>query len=146
MSAKGHWDKCLTCGVGIWLTAEQYEHLKQSCQSFFCIWGHSQHFVQGPSEAQKLRQERDRLKQEAARLEEVAARERRWRGEAEDARAAAERRASAARGQVTKLKKRAAAGVCPCCNRTFQDLARHMAGQHPGFTAEEVAPEGATLQ
>lgn len=26
------------------------------------------------------------------------------------------------------------AGVCPCCNRTFKNLARHMAGQHPGFT------------
>jgi hypothetical protein len=44
-----------------------------------------------------------------------------------------ERRSAAARGQVTKIKKRVAAGVCPCCNRTFQDLAKHMAGQHPDY-------------
>jgi hypothetical protein len=24
-------------------------------------------------------------------------------------------------------------GVCPCCNRTFQNLARHMAGKHPDY-------------
>ena len=33
----------------------------------------------------------------------------------------------------TKIKNRIAAGVCPCCNRTFQNLARHMKGQHPGY-------------
>jgi len=37
----------------------------------------------------------------------------------------------------TKLKKRVANGVCPCCNRTFQNLHRHMKGQHPDYTAEE---------
>lgn len=40
---------------------------------------------------------------------------------------------SATRGRVTKLKKRVAAGVCPCCTRTFQNLARHMAHQHPEY-------------
>lgn len=35
-------------------------------------------------------------------------------------------------------------GVCPCCNRTFSDLQRHMASKHKGFAAEEVtAPEAA---
>lgn len=33
----------------------------------------------------------------------------------------------------TRLKNRIAAGVCPCCNRTFANLARHMTGQHPDF-------------
>lgn len=28
-----------------------------------------------------------------------------------------------------------AAGVCPCCNRTFQQLARHMASKHPNVVA-----------
>ncbi|WP_159103999.1 hypothetical protein [Rhodopseudomonas sp. B29] len=53
-----------------------------------------------------------------------------------DQREAAERRAAAARGQVTKIKNRVGHGVCPCCNRTFANLARHMAGEHPGYTAE----------
>jgi Fe-S oxidoreductase len=30
-----------------------------------------------------------------------------------------------------RIKTRVANGVCPHCNRTFQNLARHMASQHP---------------
>jgi uncharacterized Zn finger protein (UPF0148 family) len=41
------------------------------------------------------------------------------------------------RGIVTKLKKRSAAGVCPCCNRTFKQLANHMAQKHPDFAKSE---------
>ena len=40
---------------------------------------------------------------------------------------------SATKGQLTKTKKRVAGGVCPCCNRSFVDLGRHMAGQHPDY-------------
>lgn len=36
----------------------------------------------------------------------------------------------------TRIKNRVAKGVCPCCNRSFVDLAKHMAGQHPDFGAE----------
>lgn len=39
----------------------------------------------------------------------------------------------AMKGVVSKIKKRVGNGVCPCCNRSFKDLARHMAGQHPEF-------------
>jgi len=49
-------------------------------------------------------------------------------------REAAERRAAAARGQVTRIKNRVGNGVCPCCNRSFQNLHRHMSSQHPDFT------------
>lgn len=48
--------------------------------------------------------------------------------------------ARAQKGRATRFKndrdrerKRTAAGVCPCCNRSFQNLARHMKGQHPEF-------------
>lgn len=30
-----------------------------------------------------------------------------------------------------KKLKRVGKGVCPCCNRTFQNLGRHMATKHP---------------
>lgn len=49
---------------------------------------------------------------------------------------AEERSHAATRGQVTKLRKRVAAGVCPCCHRTFQQLARHMAAKHPDWKRE----------
>lgn len=121
---------CCVCGVDVLMTAAQEAQLLQSGATFHCIWGHQQHFIRGPSEADKLRQERDRLKQQQARLiEEAAAAQRRA--------DAATRSARAFKGQVTRIKTRVAAGTCPCCNRTFQDLARHMKGQHPDFTTEE---------
>ncbi len=46
----------------------------------------------------------------------------------------AQHQVRAYRGVITKTKRRIAHGVCPCCQRTFQDLARHMKGQHPGYT------------
>ena len=46
----------------------------------------------------------------------------------------AEQRAhSATKGQLTRARKRAANGVCPCCHRSFENVARHVAKQHPDF-------------
>ena len=52
-------------------------------------------------------------------------------------RASVERSLAATKGHVTRQKKRAAAGVCPCCNRTFKQLARHMKSKHPTYTKED---------
>lgn len=41
------------------------------------------------------------------------------------------------KGALVKVKKRISGGVCPCCNRTFASLARHMKSQHPNFHPEE---------
>ena len=46
---------------------------------------------------------------------------------------AAERSNRALRGHLTRQRKRAAAGMCPCCRRTFENVARHMESQHPGY-------------
>ncbi|MBV6448554.1 hypothetical protein [Nitrosomonas sp.] len=43
-----------------------------------------------------------------------------------DQRDAAERSARAYKGQATKIKRRVGRGVCPCCNRHFENLERHM--------------------
>lgn len=87
---------------------------------FYCPNGHGRHFSE--SEADKLRKERDRLAQRIAQKDD----------EIKDL----ENRRRAAVGQVTKLKNRVGHGVCPCCNRTFENLARHMTTKHPTFTAE----------
>jgi hypothetical protein len=81
--------------------------------------------------------EAERLKQQLAQKDDEIRQER------ERARARlerSERSAAAYRGQVTRLRTRAKAGLCPCCNRSFQDLHRHMATKHPDFDpAEEPA-------
>lgn len=48
------------------------------------------------------------------------------------------RKCSAIKGVATRIKRRVSAGVCPCCNRTFQCLARHMATKHPDYQQEAV--------
>lgn len=124
-----HRHTCKSCGI-VYLVPKSFDDgMRQAGPrgTWYCPNGHSWSYTE--SEADKIRRERDRLKQDAARLVD----------EAHDARRQLDserRRTAAARGQVTKLKKRAAAGVCPCCNRTFQDLARHMAGQHPEFISQ----------
>ena len=46
----------------------------------------------------------------------------------------AENRRRAAAGQLTKIKRRVSRGVCPCCNRTFENLAKHMESKHPDYS------------
>lgn len=46
---------------------------------------------------------------------------------------------SACRGHYHRVTRRIKAGVCPCCTRTFQNLARHMHTKHPDMATE--APE-----
>lgn len=76
----------------------------------------------------------------AQRAEEIAERLRHER-DAETARAefwakehkATKQELTTTKGQLTKTKKRLAGGVCPCCNRSFVSLAKHMASQHPDY-------------
>src|SRR6185312_12270379 len=126
---------CFRCKELFGLEEGTYRQLLRSHANFCCPWGHSQHFVEGESEETKLRRERDRLKQDAARLEEIAARERRYRE-------AAERSGSAFRGVATRLKNQAAAGQCPCCGKTFNNLVWHMQAKHPDLASTEVTEEG----
>lgn len=99
---------------------------------FFCPNGHEQHYTSGESEESKLRRERDRAVQEQARLAENARQEKL-------AREAAEEQRDKAFRSLKRHKKRAAAGTCPCCKRTFNALAEHMKRQHPTFVAKQGA-------
>lgn len=121
---------CPVCFIVYSAPKALFEARRKDGKSFFCPNGHSLSYRE--NENDRVRQERDRLKQDQAWYEQRLASER------ED-RAAAERRAAAARGQVTKLKNRASAGLCPCCNRSFVNLQRHMATKHEGWAAKEDA-------
>lgn len=120
------------CGVDIWLPEALYEAASRSPGPagihFFCGYGHSQFYVIGETEADKLRRERDRLAQRVAERDDEIKRQRELRKDTE-------RQLSATRGVVTRIKNRVGHGVCPCCNRTFGDLSRHMATKHPTYAA-----------
>jgi hypothetical protein len=126
------------CGARQAMTAETDRVLRQSSANFYCVHGHSGHWPQGESAEDKLRRERDQLKQRIAYKDDMIR-------EAE-ARAEKERhRANGYKGHATRITKRAKAGVCPCCNRTFKQLAQHMARQHPTFTPIDLE-QCATVQ
>lgn len=122
-------EECCNCGVLFAITEETYKRLRKSQEWFYCPNGHSQHYV-GKTEVQKLREQLEAARETARSHAERADRAHRRAEEADRSRAAY-------KGQVTKLKNRAKAGVCPCCNRTFQNLARHMASKHPDFTGDD---------
>lgn len=127
----GEWTTCWKCKTVYFLpralstAARANQHIE-----FCCPYGHKGHFADGPTDEEKLRQKRDRLVQRLAQKDDDIRRQR-------ERREAAERSAAAYKGQATKLRKRAKRGVCPCCSRTFQNLAAHMKTKHPKFEAEE---------
>lgn len=97
-------------------------------QNIYCPLGHI-HIPAGEGDAAKLRRELEQERQKAAQRLAQLDQERAERG-------AVERSLIATKGQVTKLRKRAQGGACPCCKRTFVQLARHVASKHPGFEPE----------
>src|SRR4051812_12064523 len=122
---------CYKCQEPFGIERSTRQVLLRTHQSFFCPHGHSQVYAEGDSEETKLRRERDRLKQQMAYKDDQL-REARERAEKE------RHRANGYKGHATRITKRAKAGVCPCCNRTFKQLAAHMANKHPQFTPIEI--------
>lgn len=74
----------------------------------------------------------------AERLEKQLAAERARHDQTRAERDQHERSLRAERGAKTKLKKRLAGGVCPCCQRTFENLGRHMKTKHPEYAKEDA--------
>lgn len=99
------------------------EHYRKTHDWFYCPAGHQQHYT-GETEAERLKRQVAQLQ---TTIERKEAYEQTLRNEVREQRL----KCAAVRGVVTKIKRRIYAGVCPCCNRTFQNLARHMHTQHP---------------
>jgi hypothetical protein len=121
---------CAACAMTFGLTADFIQRRRNDGANFYCPNGHTNHYRE--NEQDRIRQERDRLKQQTAQYED-------WLKEERERRETAERSASARKGQITRMKNRAAAGVCPCCSRSFENHRRHMSTKHPSYKAEEVA-------
>jgi hypothetical protein len=122
---------CCNCGALFAVPDQVNEELVRTGRRFYCPNGHSQSYTE--STKAQLRKAKDALAREQARNDQLRAE-----------RDASDRRASAAKGQVTKIRNRVARGVCPCCNRTFADLAAHMATKHPDY-APKVSERDGTI-
>ena len=125
---------CPVCGVTYAVSKRVRDSQREKGGRSYCPNGHHIGWDTGESEHTRIRRERDLLKQQIAQKDDEIAGER-------SRRLAAERQAETERKRAVSLKKRAAAGVCPCCSRTFSALAQHIATKHPKFRAEDVARE-----
>lgn len=122
--------KCWKCSSQFWMPDDlEAAARRDSNIAVYCAHGHRGVFTEKPTEEDRLRLERDRLVQRVAEKDDEINRQR-LRAEL------TERRLSAAKGRVTRIKNRVGHGVCPCCNRTFTDLQRHMASKHSDYTKQ----------
>lgn len=122
-----HVEKCPTCHIlfaipeTLYRSAQRYPGDGRNGWKLSCPLGHVWWYV-GQTPEEKLREARNSLAAERARHDQT-------RADLVGTKAAKTR----FRNERDRLKQRASAGVCPCCNRTFQQLARHMAAKHPDF-------------
>lgn len=114
------------CGMRHAVPAELHEFQRRQHRDgvrgvtgIYCPLGHS-HIPAGTPEVDKERRRREAAEARACAIQDQLD---------------AEQRAHAAtKGQLTKTRKRVGKGVCPCCNRHFVNVERHMATQHPEVT------------
>jgi hypothetical protein len=86
----------------------------------YCPLGHS-HVPAGEGEAERLRKQLEAARRSREATRELLEHE--------------QRSHAATRGHLTRTKKRVAHGVCPCCNRSFANVERHMNTKHPDYVA-----------
>lgn len=114
---------CYKCGTPMFITKDMNDRFIRTHEGFYCINGHRQSYI-GERTEDKLKRQ---LKAETERRE-FAERQ-------------AEQERHRTRGQKaanTRIKNRIKNGACPCCNRTFQNLHRHMQNQHPEYAASKT--------
>lgn len=110
-------ESCCNCRVAFAIPTDLMARLRQTHRLFYCPNGHGQSYM-GETMAEKLSRE---LKQEKALHLETSI------------------RADTLEREREKFKKRISAGVCPCCKRSFGNLAAHMKTKHRNFATLPAA-------
>lgn len=121
-------ESCIHCAADFAMSDQHFENVKRTGNEFWCpACGKS--MVYRKTKEQELKEQLKRAREDAdwylRRKDELYQETQRL-----------EKSRAAFKGQVTKLKHRAANGVCPCCTRHFTNLERHMKTKHPEFTQE----------
>lgn len=118
--------ECGVIGCGIYFGLSPALHHKMLAEGarVFCPNGHQIWYSE--TEVDRLKR---RLAQETHAAEQARADRDFQRRRAERQ----ERRARALKGHHTKLKRRVAHGVCPCCRRSFVNVKRHMETKHAAY-------------
>ena len=123
---------CCMCG-GTYAINECYRtNRQQDGRTWTCPYcGNSIGYTK--SEVQKLREE---LARKDRRIQNLHAAHDQTKAELRET----ELRRRAEKAAKTRMQNRVANGVCPCCRRTFKDLAAHMHTKHPQFIEKPINP------
>ncbi len=114
--------ECADCGISFALPKHLHQRRIDDGKSFYCPNGHSNTY--GETEVKRLQRVLD-----AERAKVLAEQKKReW---AEQATAAEAKLREKAERRLKRNQTRIANGVCPCCNRHFTNLERHMKMKHP---------------
>lgn len=110
-------ETCCNCAVMFAMPTELRQRRKRQGGIFYCPNGHGQHYTE--TTEQQLKDELQETRGKLANREFELMTER----NAHDA----------TQKKLKRAAKRVANGVCPCCQRQFVNLARHMKGRHPDY-------------
>lgn len=116
---------CGQCGVVYTVPEVRHDQMRAEGGYASCPNGHQWGWSPEQCERERLRRERDLLKQRVAQRDDEIA-------QLERLRIAAEATIATERRSHTKTMRRIQGGACPCCNRFFVNVARHMESKHKG--------------
>ncbi len=108
---------CNSCGVQMAMPESLQKQRVIDLGSIYCPNGHVMSYKDGPVE-------RERKARVAAEKNAAF-----WQSRARDEEAAKAKLET----EAARLKKRVGNGICPCCKRTFRQLAAHMKTKHPDY-------------
>ncbi len=106
---------CKSCGITHAVPQRLLEGLQQTGGYYYCPNGHQWGWAEG--EAERLRKQ--------LKVEQYL------HTQCETRLLSMKDQLKATERELHRHKKRVANGVCPCCNRSFVQLQRHMKTQHP---------------
>jgi hypothetical protein len=114
---------CCNCGIVFGMPDGLRTQRLEDGKLFYCPVGHDQFFTRKRTLKQELEATRDTL-----------ARQRNATALARAAEDTERRRHAATKGHLTRTKRRANAGVCLDCKRSFANVRAHRAKMHPQAT------------
>ena len=125
-------DTCCVCGVTFAIPKRMQDKLRENGNDFYCPNGHTLHYP-GKTSKQKIAELEAKLAREKESNQWYIEQGHRDRKTIKDTK-------NKLRGQKaanTRLKNRVSKGICPCCNRQFVNLRRHMETKHPNYKGDE---------
>jgi NMD protein affecting ribosome stability and mRNA decay len=120
-SSEFYLEYCCNCGIAFAMPTSFCNERRRDLKLFYCPNGHSQLYTK--STEQELKEEKEAMERSLqAQLNNANHRA-----------LVAEKAAKQAIKDKRRVERRIAHGVCPCCNKTFADIANHMITEHKDF-------------